>query len=176
MKNENLEEKKDKKGVASFDIKAFFNNNKKAISVGAVAFILVVVVIVGATLLFGKSHALPNQEEVLENKMKELAKDFYENRYYPGLTDPKTNKPKSDDEKKDTVKKYKDTGITISLAAIVRLYSDEDKENILNEFKNEDKDCDYSKTNVVIYPKDPYTIDSYDVKVNLSCGFEENDK
>ncbi len=172
MKNENLEEKKGKKGITSFDIKAFFNDNKKAVGIGAAALVVVVIVIVGVTLLFGKSHALPNQKEVLENRLKELAKEFYEVHYYPNLVSSTTKKPMTDEEKKEFAQKFKDTGITLDLSGLARLYG-EQKDSILEEFKNGDKACNYDNTKVVIYPKDPYAINSYEIDVKLDCGFEE---
>ncbi len=171
--NEDLKEEKNKKEKTSkFDIKKFFGENKKAIGIAVAAFIVVVVVIVGAVSLFGESHALPNQKEHLESRLKELSKEFYEVQYYPNLANSKTGEAMTDDEKKAFAQKYKDTGITIDLASLARLYGDK-KDEIMDEFKNGDKACNYDNTKVVIYPKDPYTVNSYEVKVILDCGFEE---
>ncbi len=171
--NEEVKEKKNKKEkTGKLNIKKFFSDNKKAIIIAVVAFLVVVLVIIGSVTLFGKSNALPNQKEHMESRLKELAKEFYEVQYYPNLANSKTGEAMTDDEKKAFAQKYKDTGITIDLASLARLYGDE-KDKILEEFKNNDKACNYDNTKVVIYPKDPYNVSSYEVKIILDCGFEE---
>ncbi|MCM1053585.1 MAG: hypothetical protein NC483_06405, partial [Ruminococcus sp.] len=111
-------------------------------------------------------------QEILETRLKELAKDFYEVKYYPNLTNSKTGEVMTEKEKKEFATKFKDSGITIDLSSLSRLYGDE-KDAILEEFKNEGKPCDYENTKVKIFPKSPYESTSYEVEIFLECGFEE---
>lgn len=163
--------KKEKKGKTDF--KKLIADNKKWIIIGLVVLLVVIIAVVLIICLSGSKDKESNQKEKLEARMGELAKNFYEVQYYPGLSKSDGSKM-SDDEKKEFAAKFKDTGITVGLDSLARVNAQE-KEDILKEFVNEKtgKKCDVNNTKVIIYPKDPYKSDSYTFEVILDCGFDE---
>lgn len=171
--NEEVKVKKNKKRIEISEIKKFVLDNKKTFIVSGVALLLVIIVIVGSVVLFGKGSSMSNKEDELNKRLKELGKEFYEVQYYPNLVNSKTGKLMSDDEKKEYAEKFKDTGIKIDLDSLARIYGSE-KDKILEEFKNEDKACNYNNTRIIIWPKAPYEISSYEIETILDCGFDNN--
>lgn len=165
-----ISEKKNKIKIDINGVKKFCKDNKKAIMVGIVV-LLVVFLVIGGVSLFSKKGKNDTQEK-LENRLRELAKEFYEVKYYPNLINSTTNEVMSDEEKKSFIERFKETGITIDLDSLARLFG-EKKEEILAEFKNEDKTCNYTNTKIVIKPREPYNVNSYDIEVSLDCDFEE---
>lgn len=163
-------EKKNKIKIDINGVKKFCKDNKKAIMVG-IGVLLIVFLVIGGVSLFSKKGK-DNTQKLLENRLRELAKEFYEVKYYPNLINQTTNEVMNDEEKKSFVERFKETGITIDLDSLARLFG-EKKEAILEEFKNEDKACNYENTKIMIKPKEPYGITSYDIEVSLDCGFTE---
>ena len=134
-------------------------NRVKTISVIAgVVVVLVVVLVFG----LGKTFAKPDkkQEKQLNDKMTELAKNFYENYYF-------------DQVGSDFVKGHAENGIKIDLANLARI-NNSDSQSVLNEFKNsEGEACDTTKSKVTIFPKDPYGKTDYELKIELECNFKK---
>ncbi|MEG0576908.1 MAG: hypothetical protein RR500_03545 [Bacilli bacterium] len=81
-----------------------------------------------------------------------LVGSYYENEIYTNFKNPKEN-----------VEKFKKSGITFSLYEVMKVYSDQGK-NILLDFE-----CDYKHANVKIFPKSPYEKKDYEYKVEMKC-------
>lgn len=137
--------------------------NRKNCFIAITTLILIIAIILIIIFNFKKS-----EEDKLNDMLKELGVNFYENFYYDQVG---TN----DTERKEFVKKYETIGIKVNLDNLSRLNSDESKK-MVDKFVNSKtkKECDKSNTRVIIYPKTPYEKDSYDIKTELVCGFDES--
>lgn len=136
--------------------------NKKMIIIPAI--ILVIVLVVVLILIFGGNKK--SQQVTLTNELKELGVDFYENFYYKQVGS-------NDEERNKFLEKYKDIGIKVNLDNLSR-YNGKDSEVVLKKFVNKKtkKACNKNLTQVIIYPQEPYTQNSYKIEVLLECGFE----
>ena len=134
-----------------------------AILLGVV--LLLIIIIVVAIMLFGGKKV--SQEEKLTESLEEMGSDFYENYYYPQIA-------KSQSDPETFVKKYENMGIKINLENLSRYDTKKNKEK-LTEFINKKtkEECDKETTRVIIYPKSPYDKKSYEMKIELVCGFDK---
>ena len=141
-------------------MKTGFFNKTRVIIICAVVIVIAAVV---CLFVFGDSTKRKKME--LENELKTLGKDFYENFYYDLVVR---------DNGIQTITKYKTVGIKISLDNISR-YKEENAEKV-SKFVNPKtkKECNKADTRAVIYPKEPYGKTDYTIEVELSCGFEES--
>lgn len=137
--------------------------NRKNCFIAITALILIIAIIL--IIIFNSKKS---EEDKLNDMLKELGVNFYENFYYDQVG---TN----DTERKEFVKKYETIGIKVNLDNLSRLNSDDSKK-MVDKFVNSKtkKECDKSNTRVIIYPKTPYEKDSYDIKTELVCGFDES--
>lgn len=159
---------KNKKKFDMSDIKRFVLDNKKIFIVSGVALLLVVIIIVGFAL-FGKGSSMSTKEQY-ENTLKEMAKDFYENYYYERTG-------KNDEERKEFLSKYSTIGIKIDLENLGRYNGESNKEKVAELVNPDNKNvCDAKNTRVIIMPKDSYKKTDYEIKLELDCGFETEEK
>lgn len=137
--------------------------NRKNCFIAITTLILIIAIIL--IIIFNSKKS---EEDKLNDMLKELGVNFYENFYYDQVG---TN----DTERKEFVKKYETIGIKVNLDNLSRLNSDDSKK-MVDKFVNSKtkKECDKSNTRVIIYPKTPYEKDSYDIKTELVCGFDES--
>jgi len=137
--------------------------NKKNCFIAIAALIVIIAIVLIIIFTFKES-----EEDKLNDMLKELGINFYENFYYDQVG---TN----DTEKKEFVEKYETIGIKVNLDNLSRIDSDDTKK-IVDKFVNSKtkKECDKLNTRVIIYPKSPYEKDSYDIKTELVCGFDES--
>ena len=127
--------------------------------------IVVLIIIIILVLVFNSKNS---QEKQLTSMLKNMGIDFYENFYYEQVG---TN----DTERQDFLKKYETIGIKVNLDNLSRYNSDSNKK-IVEKFVNSktNEECDKNNTRVIIYPKSPYKKDSYNISVELVCGFTES--
>jgi len=139
--------------------------NKIIIIVIAILVVLLVLVLI----FVNKGEKEVNQFEQLSSSLKELGVNFYEDFYYKQIG-------QTDSEKEEFLEKYKDIGIKISLDSLSR-HNKEKTEEILAEFVNSQTQeaCDVTKSQVVIYPREPYGKTDYSIDAVLVCGFEETE-
>ncbi|MCM1052991.1 MAG: hypothetical protein NC483_03355 [Ruminococcus sp.] len=125
--------------------------------------ILIILMFALLILVVSLNSGGSNKRE-LEKELEKLGKDFYENEYYPLLSD-------NTDERINFLKSTEKSGIKISLENIKSYNKDKGKE--ITNFVNSDtkEACDAKRTRVIITPKDNYSKTSYDIKVELHCGF-----
>lgn len=140
-------------------VKEFFMN-KKVFGLT----ISIVILFIGLGVLF--FTFADDSKSKLELSLKEMGKDYYENYYYE-------MSGKSDDERANTVKNYKELGIKVSLDNLKRYNSSkkEEVEEFINP-KTKEK-CDTENTMVTIYPRGEFGRKDYDIKINLVCGFDK---
>lgn len=137
-------------------------NKKNLLLIGGGVLIVVIAVVVGVVVF-----ASGNNKKSLEKSLMEMGRDFYENFYYDATG-------KTDKEKVDFVKKFEKIGVKIDLDNLGRYNSSKNKDKVA-EFINTStkKECDKNETRAIIYPKSPYGKKDYEIKVELSCGFDD---
>ena len=120
---------------------------------------LIVLIIIGIIIINSLSY-----ESKLKRELNNMAKDFYETYYYPGIVNV---------ENKDQIlENMHDVGIKISLNNLM-IYNNHKNEDKLELFKNDktNEECNKEETKVIIYPHKPYKETNYKVEVVLSCGY-----
>lgn len=140
-------------------------DKKNLIILGSVLAVIIILII--GIAVIPSSLSKNNQEKEFISKLEEMGKEFYEEFYYKQIGS-------TDEERNTFLQKYTDIGIKVNLDNLSR-YSGKDSETILKEFVNKKtkESCDKSKTQVVIYPKEPYKKNSYEMDVKLFCGFDD---
>ena len=144
----------------------FAKINKKILFIvlGAIAGIALItgLVFLGIHIFKGKS-----QEEILTDKMKDMAASFYKDFYYEQVGS-------NEEERTEFLKKYEKLGFKVNLDNLSR-YKGDDSEKILKDFVNDktNKKCDKYKSQAIIYPKKPYKNNSFTIKIELDCGFKK---
>ena len=142
-------------------MKEFFKDSRNVIISGCIALAILIIVIIFLLIRFNSPKM---KQQAIENDIKTMAADFYENYYYDLITK---------DFGADQLAKFKKSGIIVDLNILGR-HKSENLEKI-KEFKHPKKDveCDREKTKAIIYPKESYNKNDYEIKVELSCGFED---
>ncbi len=103
-------------------------------------------------------------EHQVKTKIDELASDYYENIFYPNLTDPAN----SEGTLEKTLSKYVGKGLSrVYLRQFLLLEEIDDK---TSDFIK--KYCDENSTYVIFYPEPPYQKEDYHTEVTYSCSFE----
>lgn len=136
--------------------------SKKMKDILELMLIIIGLFIVG-TIIFAVLFEKPSSEDELKNYLIKMGTDFYVDFYYE-----EQSKGKSEEEIKQYLSRFENTGIKISLKTLED-YSD-DNEKLIEKFKNKKKECDKKNTKVIIYPKDPYGKEDYSVEPLLECG------
>lgn len=132
----------------------FLEENKTKIILLIVFIIISIALMIGSSLL-GKG----NKEDELNYRLESLGVVYYEEIYYDSI----------DGEKEEYLDILKDIGIKVDLGTLILNVYNEDPEFFINEKENEK--CDYDKSYVVIYPKEPYQKKDYEIEYQLECGF-----
>ena len=138
---------------------SFFSKKRNII----ICAVVLVVVIILCIFVFGNSGERKKNE--LENELKALGKDFYENFYYDLVVR---------DNGVETISKYSLIGIKVNLDNISRCTTCNTES--IKKFVNPKtkKECDMNESKAIIYPKEPYGKTDYTIEAELSCGFEES--
>ena len=117
--------------------------------------IIVAIILIILIFILGGNKKNIMSEATLEQKLEEVGKDFYENKYYSSL----------DDEQKKNLSNFSENGIRIDITNLEVISPlDEDVKKQLEKDK-----CDLDNTKFVITPKEPYGVKDYDLKIELSC-------
>ncbi len=112
-------------------------------------------------ILFFTDKTLGEQDS-LENTLKDMATDFYENFYYDQV--------KQISKEEDYLSKFELIGIKISLVNL-KEYDNGKYISKVDRFVNSKTKVSCNKYNTValIYPKAPYGKVDYEIEVNLEC-------
>ncbi len=142
-------------------MREFINKHRKIILI--IDGVLIVLMFALLILVVSLNDGGDNKRE-LEKELEKLGKDFYENEYYPLLSD-------NAEERANFLKSTEKSGIKINLENIKSYNKDKGRDtiNFVNSETNEA--CNLEKTRVIIYPKSDYSKKSYEIKVELDCGF-----
>ena len=105
------------------------------------------------------------EEEYVETFTK-MGEELYSEYYYKVTAEGKTN-----EELKEFLEKFKDIGLHFNLVELEK-YSDENK-MIISQFLKQNKKCEKSKTEVIIYPKDPYSKTDFTSDLKMNCEIKK---
>lgn len=119
--------------------------------------IILVVIVIGVMLIFINPKGNKKKEEAitLEKELENIGVYFYENHYYTTLNE----------EQKRKLSDFSNNGIKIDIKNIELLVPIE--ESIKNKFH--DRNCNYDKTKITIYPEEPYGQKDYTISLELFC-------
>jgi len=147
-------------------LRRMFNSKNRIKSIAIIAGVVIAIIAIILLIIFNPFENKNKKiKKELEGRLVELAGYFYENQFYPKNGD--------DSSKIEFVKGYVANGVKVDLLNIARSKVNE-KDSILAEFKNADGElCDNHNTKVTIYPKEPYGVKDYEVKVFLECNFDK---
>lgn len=140
--------------------KNMFKNKKNLVLLGIVVVLIIAIVLI---VVFFKG----DNKVKLEDRLKEIGTDFYENYYYDQTGS-------TIEEKEEFLSRFSEIGIKINLDNLSRYKSETNKDKI-ESFKNSKtgEACNRDNTRVIIYPKAGYGKTDYEVKTELDCGFEK---
>lgn len=147
------------------------NINNKKIILWAGLILITILLIAGLTVLTkDKATYTKNEQERLSNYIEKKSKNFYENIYYPQLSDIV-------DEVDTFLQNFEEEGIPLSINVLIEqnVITEEEAQK---EMKNKDNNtqCDFNNTKAVIYPKNPYKKDSYKLEIRLDCNLENTEQ
>ena len=140
-------------------------NKKNIIIIASVIIVVVAAVILCVCLKGNKKGEKDNKAELTAN-LEKLGKAFYEDFYYVRNEEAQENMV-------EFIKGFEKTGISVDLENISKVAT-VDKELVDSMVNSKTKKkCDVKETRVTFFPKAPYGKTDYEMKVELSCGFEE---
>ena len=141
--------------------------NKKNIIIICASVIILAVAAVILFVCFGcKKDSKKDNKKELTTNLEKLGKSFYEDFYY-------VRNEESQEDIVEFIKQFEETGISVDLENISKV-STVDKKLIDSMINSKtDKKCDVKESKVTFFPKAPYGKTDYDIKVELSCGFDE---
>ena len=130
-------------------------------------FVIILILIIAFFIINSNKKEI-SEEERLSNLLIKMSSEFYENFYYDQIGS-------TEEERINFVKKYETIGIKFNLDNLSRYNSDENNE-LIKEFinSNTNLECNRVNTKAIIYPVEPYSKKSYNIKIELDCGFDNN--
>ena len=126
--------------------------------------IAVIILAMMAVILTILLSSLQDPERIIEGKIEEISKDYYENYFYNQIGRYNT----AGDSVEDIVSKYSDTGFSrVTLNQL--LYYDNSRHASLRPILTEY--CDLENTYIKIYPYAPYGRTDYSIDYHYSCAY-----
>ena len=116
--------------------------------------LIILFIIAGILILFNSKIG---RESLSRRDIRKITKEFYSFYYDENNTD---------DNVKNYLRKYINTGLTISLGDM-EVYI-ENKSNGGTTYSSLEK-CDRANSKITIYPKSPFGKDDYELKFDLVC-------
>lgn len=132
---------------------------------GVIAAIIIIILII--LLIVGVLNKKDSPNKKVEEAMTAMAKDFYENFYYPNLEGGNEAK------RTDFLSKFEKIGIKVNFDNLSR-YNTKENEKYIKVL--EKYECDKNETRVIIKPTTGYKKDNYTITVETSCNFDKKDK
>lgn len=139
--------------------------NKKIIIYGIIAIFAIAIIIYALLTNMGSKKEV-SEKERLENYLKKIATNFYENDYYSQVSDLYDDMP-------SFLSNFTSEGISMSIQVLIDnggLTEEEANKNMKNKDNNEL--CDFTNTKAIIYPVEPYDKDSYNISIQLDCSLK----
>ena len=126
-------------------------------------FVIVLIVLLSCFFAFyiisndKETTDVDNQEITtnINSKLRELGSQFYKTYYYNAIGS-------TDEERANNVKKYVNIGVKVDLENLIRFNSN-DQDGLRQYFSNYDE----KNTKVIIYPKAPYGVKDFIIKIEL---------
>lgn len=128
------------------------NKNNLLIIAGIVIIAIILIILF---LCFSSKKTNKVNPETLEKELTDIGSEFYENQYYANLSE----------EDKKKLELYNEDGININISNLEVVISLPEK--VAKAL--ESKECNKEKTKMIIYPKSPYGVKDYEIKIELSC-------
>ncbi len=141
---------------------------KKLVKQIYILIFVIILILIIAFFIININKKEISEEERLSNLLIKMSSEFYENFYYDQIGS-------TEEERINFVKKYETIGIKFNLDNLSRYNSDENNE-LIKEFinSNTNLECNRVNTKAIIYPVEPYSKKSYNIKIELDCGFDNN--
>ena len=129
--------------------------------------LLIICIMILGFLSYIFFYNLKNQTKTVtksdfKTELTEMGETIYKDYYYEI-----TKIDKTDEQLSEFLGKFKDIGLQFNLVELSK-YSDENNEKIDN-FINSNKSCSREDTMVLIYPKDPYSKNDFNLEVKIDC-------
>ena len=112
-------------------------------------------------------QALYRPDLVAENRLKTIAREYYEDFLYPTIVKENTYGDGSVDLA-DVFSKYKNSGFPMVKLRNLLLYKDQ-PDNLRDYFQNDRYYCDTNTSAVLFKPKEPYGKTDYEMRYYLNC-------
>ena len=109
---------------------------------------------------------LVKNENLVQQKIEQVARDYYENFFYDDYTS--SEKYQSLTNKEEAMQKYVDRGFSRLTLHQILLHNAEKNAETASYIRQY---CDDDKTIIQIIPEPPFTKTSYHLKISYSCNF-----
>ncbi len=131
-------------------------------------FAIILILVIAFFIIKNINRKEISEEERLSNLLIKMSSEFYENFYYDQIGS-------TEEDRINFVKKYETIGIKFNLDNLSRYNFDENNE-LIKEFinSNTNLECNRVNTKAIIYPVEPYSKKSYNIKIELDCSFDNN--
>ena len=133
----------------------FLEENKSAIKIAGILIGVTVILVIINSVVTNIVNA-PTPKKLLTS----LATTYYEDEYYNKLVDAYP------EEYNIILKKHEKEGLKISIKDFITIYK---KIDLAAFDRNKYSMCDFDLTYVTIYPKSPYEVDDYELKITEYC-------
>ena len=134
---------------------------KKRKTVIPIILLIIFIVILGFLSVVFFNNMKKQSSSNFTSDLTKMGETIYKDYYYEI-----TKVDKSDEQLKAYLKKFEQIGLSFNLVELSK-YSDENR-NKISEFLKNNK-CSNENTRVIIYPKDPYTKNDFNLEVKLDC-------
>ena len=160
-----VEVKEEKKDIKKPEVKEVTKKKKniftkKNLIIGGSILLVIVILLIVFLILF-----LNNPERKIKKTLENIGNDFYTNYYYNQLI-----MGRSKQNQKQIFDRFSKNGIKFNLIYLSTYDKGIHKDDI-NSLKYKGKECDKEKTNIIIYPEEPYGITDYRIELEIDCGF-----
>ncbi len=139
-------------------MKKIFNNKRNIIII--IVTLLIIIIGTISIIILNKD----NQKKILTERLENIARNFYENEYYPRIE-------KNTKDIATYLKDFSKEGIEVDLKSLTNTL--DNKEEVLKEFVNKKTNqvCNNTTSKVTIKPQEPYGKTNYTIIIFLDCGF-----
>jgi hypothetical protein len=94
----------------------------------------------------------------LSMTIKNMGQDYYEKHFYADFG-----------ANTKTLSLLSENGVSVDLATLISELNYKDSRQFKN--KKTKRYCNFIETKIKLYPKSPFGVKDYDIKVIISCGF-----
>lgn len=136
-------------------INNFFKQKSNILLISGMIILIILIIIFIVPSFKHKKNYNDDNSNFLEEQLKKIGKQFYENYYYSNLSSEEYAK----------LANFSNNGIRIDITNLEVIISLDD--SIKNQLEKDN--CDFDQTKIVIYPKEPYGKQDYSVELELSC-------